>query len=440
MSSTILLVDDEPAIVFSYVKYLTRTGFLVQEAATLAKAKKAITTQRFDAILLDLNLPDGNGMDWISELREQQPDIAIVVITGIGDIPSAVEAMRRGADHFLTKPVNMADLEVFLNKSLEVTSLRRGNIANRRLSRSAEPFFGETFKEVMNLIQLATENESVVLLHGETGTGKGVFARWIHSRSNRASMPFVEVNCSSLRGELLSSELFGHLKGSFTSAIETRQGLLDVADGGTLFLDEIGDMDITIQSQFLKVLEEKRYRRLGEVQERRSDFRLICATNRDLLEEAQHGRFRKDLFFRINIFPIGVPPLRERLQDLPQLVTYILENLGASKTHVSEEAMNLLKSYLWPGNVRELRNVLERSILLSRKSAVINPEHLPGLADSQKLFKMLPENQSHDSKSEDAVIAALNRHGGNKIKAAKELGISRATLYRKIKDSKLEKG
>jgi DNA-binding NtrC family response regulator len=431
MTPTLLLVDDEPAIRFSYVKYLTRAGFSVQAVATLSEARKAAASQRFDALLLDLNLPDGNGMDWISELRELQPDIAIVVITGVGDIPSAVEAMRRGADHYLAKPVNMVDLEVFLVKCLELGSLRRRNIVNRRLSKAADPFFGENvaFVEVRSLIQLASENESAVLLQGETGTGKGVFARWIHARSSRASMPFVEVNCSSLRGELLSSELFGHAKGAFTSAVETKQGLLDVADGGTLFLDEIGDMDPGIQSQFLKVIEEKRYRRLGEVQERRSDFRLICATNRDLLNEVNKATFRKDLFFRINVLPIEVPPLRDHLEDLPALITYILQMLNAADVRVSDDAIEMLQGYLWPGNIRELRNVLERGLLLSRRSAVLKAEHFPGLGNSKKLLNT-------GVTEETDVLTVLNRFHGDREKAAKELGISRATLYRKLKQAR----
>jgi DNA-binding NtrC family response regulator len=435
MTPSLLLVDDEPAIRFSYVKYLSRAGFSVQDVATLSEARKAATSQRFDALLLDLNLPDGNGMDWISEVRELQPDIAIVVITGVGDIPSAVEAMRRGADHYLVKPVNMGDLEVFLLKCLELGTLRRRSLANRRLTKAADPFFGEnaSFVEVRSLIQLASENESAVLLQGETGTGKGVFARWIHAKSSRSSMPFVEVNCSSLRGELLSSELFGHAKGAFTSAVEPRQGLLDVADGGTLFLDEIGDMDPGIQSQFLKVIEEKRYRRLGEVQERRSDFRLICATNRDLPKEVQQGTFRRDLFFRINLLPIEIPPLRSHLEDLPALITYILQTLAAGHVRVSEDAIRILQEYLWPGNIREVRNVLERGLLLSRRSEELTPGHFPGLGNSQKLLN----SEIVEKNTEDMdVLRVLNRFHGDREKAAQELGISRATLYRKLKQAR----
>ncbi len=434
MSVSVLLVDDETAIHSAYSKCLSQAGFGLRIASSLAQARSEIGAKKFDAILLDLSLPDGNGLDWIVELRETRPEVAIVVITGTGDIPSAVEAMRRGADHFLSKPVNLDDLEVFLRKSLELGSLRKRTLAHRRLAKPNAPFFGESPAILRTLpqIRLASENDSIVLLYGETGTGKGVFARWIHSHSDRRSMPFVEVNCSGLMGELISSELFGHARGAFTSAVEAKQGLLDVADGGTLFLDEIGDMDFGIQSQFLKVLEEKRYRRLGEVQERQSDFRLICATNRDLFKETQEGRFRKDLFFRINVIPIEVPSMRERIQDLAGLVSYLFSALDASHMEVTPEAMSVLKAYSWPGNVRELKNVIERAILLSRRRGPIGPEHFPGLTGTafQPGYQHIDNPYSDSSRLEEVLV----RVGGDKKKAAEALGISRATLYRKLKD------
>jgi len=430
MTASVLLVDDEQAIRFSFSKYLTKAGFAITEAASLNEARQALHSKRLDAVLLDLSLPDGNGLDWIKELRELHPDLPIVVITGVGDIPSAVEAMRRGADHFLTKPVNMSDLEVFLNKSLELGSLRKKNFANGRLTKSSEPFFGRSaaMKEVLDLLKIASENESTVLLHGETGTGKGVFAKWIYEHSPRANMPFVEVNCSSLRGELLSNELFGHVRGAYTSASETTQGLLDVADGGTLFLDEIGDMEVGAQAQFLKVLEEKRYRRLGDIHERRSEFRLICATNRNLLEDVQEGSFRKDLYFRINVIPIEVPALRNRADDLPLLIEHILSLSGASKIEMSEAAMQKLKSYSWPGNIRELRNVIERAILLAGSGKRLEPKHFPGM-DAHPLVQSDP----HASEQLKQIRDMLEKFKGDKEKAAKALGISRATLYRKLK-------
>lgn len=433
MTPNLLLVDDEAATRVSFSLYLKGAGFSLKDASNLAEARHALSQERFDAVLLDLNLPDGNGLDWILELKDSQMDMAIVVITGAGDVPLAVEAMRRGADHFLTKPVNMTDLEVFLRKSVEVGALRRRNTAQTRLAKKEQPHLGDsrTMQKVLPLLQVAAEKDSTVLLQGETGTGKGVYARWIYQRGARASMPFVEVNCSSLRGELLASELFGHVRGAFTSAVETKQGLLDVADGATLFLDEIGDMDIAVQSQFLKVLEEKRYRRLGDVQERRSEFRLLCATNRNLLEDVRDGRFRKDLYFRINIFPIELPPLRERLEDLPSLAQALLDKLGAPDVVISAETMWLFRNYPWPGNIRELRNVLERALLLARGKTLL-PNHFPGLDAHRVLISGAPKYVSESA----SLHALLAEHAGDKKKTAKALGISLATLYRKLKSTK----
>jgi DNA-binding NtrC family response regulator len=436
MKPKILLIEDEEATRFGFTKYLSRSGYIVQEASCLSDAHKALLSQRFDAVLLDLNLPDGSGLEWIIEFRENYPDIPIIVITGFGDIPIAVDAMRRGADNFLTKPVNMQDLDIFLRKSLELGTLRRKNLTSQRLEKKDQIYFGESsaMKKVMNLAALAAKNDSPIILMGETGTGKGILAKWLHDNSLCSSAPFVEVNCSNLRGDLLASELFGHARGAFTTAVQDKQGLIEVADGGTLFLDEISDMDIGVQAQFLKVIEEKQYRRVGEVKVRRSEFRLICATNRDLLEETHHGRFRKDLYFRINVLPIVIPSLRERQEDMPGLVLHLLRNLGAPNVKISSEAMQLLKTYPWPGNIRELRNVLERGLLLAHGQALF-PEHFSSL-ESQPVFMSHDHDKDMNNLEniEEAHIReAVRRFSGDTRKAAESLGISRATLYRKLK-------
>ncbi|GAB4324966.1 MAG: hypothetical protein Kow0059_20860 [Candidatus Sumerlaeia bacterium] len=381
MKPRVLLVDDEEAIRLGFSRYLGKAGYDVDTAGSLAEARERLGGARFDAALLDLNLPDGNGLDMVEELRGRQPDLAIVVITGSGDIPLAVEAMRRGADSFQTKPVNMRELDVFLQKSLELGSLRRREHARTRLApRPGAVWFGATaaIRAIMEDAAVAARNDTAVLITGETGTGKGVLARFIHDQGPRAAAPFVEVNCSALGGDLLASELFGHVKGAFTSAVADKQGLLDVADGGTLFLDEIGDMPLAVQAQFLKVIEEKKYRRLGEVQQRRSEFRLICATNQNLELGVRRGTFREDLLFRINVFPLTLPPLRERAADLPEFIRRMLAELGAPDRTVTPEAMRLLQDYHWPGNLRELRNVLERALLLAR-GAPLGVAHFPGL-------------------------------------------------------------
>jgi len=354
MKPQVLLIDDDQGTRFGFSKYLSKKGYVVNEASCLAEAREATSSQRFDVILLDLYLPDGSGLDWILEIRDAYPDIPLVVITGRGDIPVAVEAMRRGADNFLTKPVDMASLEVFLQKTIELGSMRRRHLSEQRLAKKEEIYFGDSpeMKKVKELASLASGKDSAVLIMGETGIGKGMLAKWIHENSKRNSYPFVAINCSALRGELLASELFGNIRGAFTTAVQDRQGLIEFADRGTLFLDEIGDMDIGVQSQFLKVIEEKSFRRIGDVKLRKSDFRLICATTKDLQNEIQQGRFRNELYFRIHVFPIFIPPLRERPEDIPGLVHHILKTLGVFVTDISPEVMQLLKAYHWPGNIR----------------------------------------------------------------------------------------
>jgi DNA-binding NtrC family response regulator len=437
MNSRILLIEDDEGSRFGFTRYLSGAGYTVVESACLSEAREAFLSQRFDALLLDLNLPDGNGIDWITEVREQYPDIPIIVITGFGDIPVAVEAMRRGADNFLTKPVNMQDLDIFLRKSLELGSLRRRCLTHQRLERRDLLYFGESpeMKNVMHLASLAAETDSPVLLSGETGSGKGVLARWLHEHSSRSSAPFVEVNCSNLKGDLLASELFGHSRGAFTTAVQERQGLIEVADGGTLFLDEVSDMDPGVQAQFLKVIEEKKYRRLGEVRVRRSDFRPVCATNRDLLEETHQGRFRKDLYFRINVLSITIPPLRKRPQDIPGLVHNLLVNLEAPGVTLSPGVMNLLQDYPWPGNIRELRNVLERALLLSHGQP-LTPEYFSGLDSPHILVDKERETGNLEEVEDSHIRNVLRRFGGDTRRAAEALNISRATLYRKLKKFK----
>jgi transcriptional regulator with PAS, ATPase and Fis domain len=278
------------------------------------------------------------------------------------------------------------------------------------------------------------ENDSPLLLQGETGTGKGVCARWVHGHSQRRTGPLLDLNCSTLQGDLLASELFGHAKGAFTSAHQNKQGLIEVADGGTLFLDEIGDMDLPVQAQLLKVIEEKTYRRLGETHNRQSDFRLICATNRDLAAEVKGGRFRSDLFFRINLFPIVLPPLRERPEDITELLRCFLSKAGQAETKVPDDVMDLLRSYSWPGNVRELKNVIERAILLAR-GGTLNREHFPGFgAGMRDSGGALKRSKGLKDLEKEYLQTLIAESGGDMKKVADALEISRATLYRKLKD------
>jgi DNA-binding NtrC family response regulator len=432
----ILIVDDEAGTRFGFSSYLSKSGYEIYEASTLAEARDAVLFQRYDTIILDMKLPDGNGLDFINAVRSSWPDIPIIVVTGAGDIPVAVDAMRRGADNFLTKPVNMEQLDIFLKKTLEVGSIRHSQLSRKRLEKTDDVYFGEdpAMLKVRETAKLAAESDAHILITGETGTGKGMMAKWIHRNSWRSEHEFVELNCSGLKGDLLAREMFGNVKGAFTSADQDREGILDISDRGTLFLDEIGDMDIGVQAQFLKVLEEKCYRRLGDVKLRKSDFRLICATNKDLAKEMQAGTFRQDMYYRLQIFPLHLPPLRERPGDIARLVSHLLVLLNCRHPDVPGEVMDLLMAYSWPGNIREMKNVLERSLILSR-GGVLTLDNFSGLINTAGDITPAPGNTIHEIETSH-ILDVLRQYDGDVNKTAKSLGISRATIYRKLKHLK----
>lgn len=434
MKPIVLLIDDEPSVQFGFSAYLGKTGYQVQAACSIAEARQKLTQGFFDIILLDLSLPDGNGLDLISEIRQNYPEVALVVITGGGDVPLAVKAMQLGADNFLTKPVDMNELNVYLGKSVELKGLRSKEITRKRLDKNPEPYFGKSpaIKKALELAEMVAGKDTTVIIYGQTGTGKGVLARRIHEHSPRSAGFFVEVNCSALKGDLLSNELFGHAKGAFTSAHQDKQGLLEVADGGTLFLDEIGDMDLSVQAQFLKVIEEKQYRRLGEVKMRHSNFRLICATNRDLLSDTKHGRFRLDLYYRINVFSLYLPTLKELDQDMEGLVLHLLASLHYKGAEVPPDVLHLLRSYNWPGNIRELKNVLERGLMLS-EGGILKPSHFAGLDLPTVEDRSKPKDSSIEAAEMLHIKSIMDQCSGDTSAAARILGISRPTLYRKIK-------
>ncbi|MDA8098091.1 MAG: sigma-54 dependent transcriptional regulator [Nitrospiraceae bacterium] len=434
MKQDILVIDDEQPILELFSKFLSRQGYAVEVAESLASARTALANREFHAVIIDQHLSDGKGIELIDEIRSSSPTAAIVMITGQAEVSLAVEAMQHGADNFLTKPVRLNDLAVFLKKSLEVVSLRRFEKISARLKQRGPLFFGtsKVMGEALEMARVAVENDGPVLITGETGVGKGVLARWIHENGGRNRAAFVEVSCPGFRGELLRSELYGHAKGSFTSAVHDQAGLLDAADGGTLFLDEIGDMELSIQAQFLKVIEDKTYRRMGETKLRRSDFRLICATNRDLPAEVSAGRFRKDLLFRLQVLPIRIPSLRERKEDVPELVRHFLAESNYQYRDLAPDVMQYLMSYSWPGNIREMKNLIERALLLSRGTK-LTTQHFTGLWQQQSpMEEPRPEKKLNDLE-QDAIQKALEQSGGNVVKAAKALGISQATLYRRMK-------
>ncbi|MBD3393981.1 MAG: response regulator [Chitinivibrionales bacterium] len=431
----ILLVEDNQAELFGYSKYLSKAGYEVTTAETFKDARDALTAKHFEAMLLDLRLPDGDGMDLIREAKTGSPSTAIIVATGVDDISTAVQATKQGADNYLTKPIKMPDLEVTLERCIELEGLRRRDLIQQRLAHREKPFFGssEAMNKVLEHAEVAASNDTIVLLSGETGTGKGILARWIHEHSGRKDEPFVELNCSSLKGELLRSELFGHAKGAFTSAVKERPGLIEAADRGTLFLDEIGDMDLDVQAQLLTTMEERSYRRVGENRMRSSDFRLLCASNQDLKAATESGSFRKDLYYRICVFPIHIPPLRRRTEDLLGLAKHVLAGFGYAHFPLSDEVRQVLAGYAWPGNVRELRNMLERAILLA-KGSPLAPKHFPGLEAEKPGPRFDPPQEALSLEQAEAshILRVLDMCGGDKNLASEKLGISLSSLYRKL--------
>ena len=439
LKTKLLLIEDNEGSRFGFVRYFMKSGYAVSEAATLAAAAEILEKQSFDAIVLDINLPDGNGIEFIDTIRSQDPNIPIIVITGAGDIQLAVKAMQKGADNFLTKPIDNAALEIYLRKLLEIGDLKRKDSARQRLEKTEGIFFGDVpaMQDILEMLRVAAASSNPILITGETGTGKGMLSKWIHRQSKRARNEFVEINCSSLRGEMLSREIFGNARGAFTSADQDRKGLLDIADRGTLLLDEIGDMGLEVQAQFLKVLEDKSYRRLGDVKLLRSDFRLICATNRQIETMVSEGDFRQDLLYRINLLTVRIPPLRERIEDLPALVAYLLQEMGTSPSVITAEVMQLLKGYSWPGNIRELKNILERALLLSPRGATLRLSHFAILRDNHHRPAIKPASLEATRTVQDMekahILSVLDQMGGDIDKAAKSLNLSRATVYRRLK-------
>jgi len=440
----VLLVDDEPAVRFGVCDFLRGRGFEVVEAEGCAEAEAAFRKAPPDIAIVDYSLPDGNALELLPRFRELDPSVPVVILTAHGSVDLAVKAIKEGAEQFLTKPVQLEALAVILGRLIENQRNRQQQAARRsRLARELrDPFLG-TSPAIRSLAAAAVKvaaSDSPVLIQGETGAGKGVLARWLHENGPRAEDGFVDLNCAGLSREFLETELFGHEKGAFTGATSAKPGLLEVAHRGTVFLDEIGDVDLQVQPKLLKVLEEKQFRRLGDVRDRRVDIRLITATHQGLAELVREKRFRSDLYFRISTIPLTVPPLRERPEDLPVLAERVLESLAARSGHakltIAEDAMRSLSTYSWPGNIRELRNVLERAILLSGNS-VLGRRDLrfepadSGAAPEDLDLTLLEVERAH-------IDRVLRAEGGRVEAAAKKLGIPRSSLYQKIKKYGIE--
>jgi DNA-binding NtrC family response regulator len=440
--NTILLVEDESSVRFGLSKFLAARGFEILEAESCRAAEELFRASRPDLVLADYLLPDGTGLDLLPRLRQADPGVPVLILTAHASIDLAVRAIKEGAEQFLTKPVELPALLVMVERLLENQRNRQKQLAGRsRSSREAvDPFVG-TGEEIRRLAEAARRvaaSDSPVLIEGETGTGKGVLARWLHDQGPRSEEAFVDLNCAGLSEEFLESELFGHEKGAYTGAGAAKPGLLEVAHRGTVFLDEIGDLSAQVQPKLLKVLEEKRFRRLGDVQDRSVDIRLIAATHQPLPQLVRERRFRSDLYFRISTLPLRMPPLRERVEDIVPLATLLLERLGQDlgrpAVRLSAAAEHALEGYPWPGNIREMRNVLERALLLTDGN-MLNVRDLRFDALSGSGPEPWPSETRLTLREMEAgyIERVLRDEGGRVAEAALRLGIPRSTLYQKMK-------
>ncbi|MCY1082449.1 sigma-54-dependent transcriptional regulator [Archangium lansingense] len=451
MQQRILVVDDEPAVRFGIRHFFEAHGLEVVEAETCREARELFRSCRPDLVLLDYRLMDGTALDLLPEMRAMDPSIPVLVLTAHVTVDTAIQVIKQGAEHFLPKPVELPTLGVMVARLLEVQQTRRRQqalVASR--SEELNPFLGvsRAIRELEVTARRVLDSDSPVLIQGETGTGKGVLANWLHMHGSRGGGPLVQLNCAGLLSQFLETELFGHERGAFTSAVSRKQGLLEVAHRGTVFLDEIGDMDLQVQPKLLKVLEEKRFRRLGEVEDRSVDVRLIAATHQDLAQFVRMQRFRSDLYFRISTLPLHLPALRERPEDIPviarDLLVRLSRELGRPGLELMSSAESALRAYAWPGNLRELRNVLERAVLLS-SSHVLRPEDLQfnhalarALSTAPAECKEPPSEASElnltlqevERRHIERVLAA---EGGHVERAARRLGIPRSSLYQKLK-------
>jgi DNA-binding NtrC family response regulator len=435
----VLLVDDEPAVRFGVSDFLRSRGFAVEEAGSCREADEAFRKAPPAVAIVDYSLPDGNALELLPRLKEVDPSVPVVLLTAHGSVDLAVRAIKEGAEQFLTKPVQLEALAVILERLIENQRNRQQQLARRtRLARELrDPFVGGSvaIRDLEREARRVAESDSPVLIQGETGAGKGVLARWLHDNGPRAEEAFVDLNCAGLSREFLETELFGHEKGAFTGAIAAKPGLLEVAHRGTVFLDEIGDVDAQVQPKLLKVVEEKQFRRIGDVRDRRVDIRLVTATHQNLSELVREKRFRNDLYFRISTVPLRVPALRERAEDVPVIAARILEGLAARWGHarieLEPDAAAALSAYAWPGNIRELRNVLERAVLLSGASVVRRRDLRfdaaePAFAPYDLDRTLIEVERQH-------IERVLRAEGGRVEAAAKRLGIPRSSLYQKIK-------
>ncbi len=439
---SVLIIDDDDDFRESLATELGRKKFDVKIAENASSAVGILGKNDIDVALIDIRMPEVDGIELLRRIKQLSPDIEAIMLTGYGTMENAIEAMKFGAGDFLRKPCHLSEIQVAINNAYEKKVLKKQNLLLKNELNRKERYpelIGKSreLNEVLTIIDKVAPTDSTVLILGESGVGKELVARSVHRNSKRASQPFIVMDCCSLSETLLQSELFGHEKGAYTGATSLKHGLFEVADGGTLFIDEIGEISPAIQTGLLRVLETGGFRRLGGVKDLVVDVRILAATNRDLMQAIKEGKFREDLFYRLNVVAITVPPLRERIEDVPLLVDHALHTSripGARQKKLSKEAMEILTDYHWPGNVRELLNVLQRATILS-DSEIIQPRDLPlPHLSHPKPFEGFDEALSLAEIDMAYIEWVLKKTGGNRKRAAEILKIDPKTLYRKLKN------
>ena len=452
-STRVLILDDESTLRTALFRTLDRKGYNVVTSQTIEEAKSyCLADKIFDLAIVDVNLPDGDGLEFMTYLKTVYPAIQVIVLTGFATIESAVKATQMGAYHFLTKPFSIEELLSVTEKALDHKNLQQENIQLRQELTSKYGFsniIGESdgLKNCLSLVERVADSDATILVTGESGTGKELIARAIHYNSPRAKGPFIAINCGAIPSELLESELFGHIKGAFTGAIANRAGRFELADEGTLFLDEIGDLDPSLQVKILRALQEKTFEPVGSTKTLSVNVRVITATNVDLDKAVLEGRFREDLYYRLNVIPIQIPALRERKTDVPLLLSHFLEKFNKNKskklTGFSQESLTSLMNYSWPGNIRELENLVERLSILKGSGEVI-PADLPAKYKSAAACFAetgiidIPDagldfNTAVDQFENALILKALEKTGWNKNQASILLRLNRTTLVEKMK-------
>jgi DNA-binding NtrC family response regulator len=443
-----LVVDDDEQMRRTLVNRFERQGLAVTAAASGEEALTRAEHARCDVAILDLHLPGIGGIDLLVRLKEIQPELEALMLTAHSSIETAVLAMKKGAYDYLTKPFHLPELEVHIQKAFEKVQLARREqqwVQQIRYESPRHRLVGSSpaMRKVVTLIEKVAPTDATVLVRGASGTGKEIVARALHANSARHDRPLVTINCAALQETLLESELFGHEKGAFTGAVQTKAGLVEVAEGGTLFIDEIGEMAIGLQAKLLRVLEDGHYRRVGGTTEMQADVRVVAATNRSLEDEIKENRFREDLYYRLNVISVTLPLLRERPKDILELVEHFLttRQLGPTRYHIQPDALDALARHDWPGNVRELANVLERAQILAEDHCITLddlPESLIALRRTTAEGPSEGDARNLDAVERRHVLSVLQQESGNKVHTAKALGISRRALYRLLEKYQIQ--